>query len=81
MTHASGTVNSFHYAATRPQQLGHGKVGRSRNTDPVLANDLIRLAVEKRGEDYWSFPLRTLFDRIGVRNVVIETDPYENFLC
>ena len=48
----TGGVNSFHYAATRPQQWLPGTVGRYHNTDPVLINYLIRLAVEKRGEDY-----------------------------
>jgi len=55
-------------------------VGRYRNTDPVLINYLIRLAVEKRHESYLEFPTRALFDKIGVRNMVIETDPYGNFL-
>jgi len=45
-----GGVNLFHYAATRPLQWPPGTVGRYHNTDPVLVNYLIRLAVEKRGE-------------------------------
>ena len=32
------------------------------------------------GEDYHSFPQRALFDRIGIRDAIIETDPYGNFL-
>ena len=76
----TGGVNSFHYAATRPLQWPPGKVGRYRNTDPVLVNYLVRLAVEKRGEDYLSFPRRALFDKLGMRSVVIETDPYGDFL-
>ncbi|MGE8202919.1 MAG: hypothetical protein ACN6RL_18855, partial [Variovorax sp.] len=52
-----------------------------RNTDPVLANYLIRLAVEKRGEEYLSFPQRNLFDKIGIRTMTLETDPYGNFLA
>jgi CubicO group peptidase (beta-lactamase class C family) len=75
-----GGVNSFHYAATRPQQWPPGTVGRYRNTDPVLINYLIRLAVEKRGEAYLSFPQRALFDKLGIRTFVMETDPYGNFL-
>jgi CubicO group peptidase (beta-lactamase class C family) len=73
-------LNSFHYAATRPLQWPPGKVGRYRNTDPVLANYLIRLAVEKRGENYWEFPQRALFDKLGIRTMVLETDPYGNYL-
>jgi len=76
----TGGVNSFHYAATRPQQWKPNTVGRYRNTDPVLANYLIRLAVEKRGENYHAFPQRALFDKIGIRHAVLETDPYGNFL-
>jgi CubicO group peptidase (beta-lactamase class C family) len=76
----TGGVNSFHYAATRPLQWPPNTVGRYRNTDPVLVNYLIRLAVERHGEDYLSFPQRALFDRIGVRTMVIETDPFGDLL-
>jgi CubicO group peptidase (beta-lactamase class C family) len=76
----TGGVNSFHYAATRPQQWPPDTIGRYHNTDPVLINYLIRLAVEKRGEEYLSFPQRALFDKIGIRTMVMETDPYGNFL-
>ncbi len=76
----TGSVDSFHYAATRPLQWPPGKVGRYHNSDPVLASYLIRLAVEKRGEDYLSFPRKALFDKIGVRTMVMETDPFGNFL-
>src|SRR6185436_11796766 len=76
----TGRVNSFQCAATRPQQWPPGTVGRYRNTDPVLVSYLIRLAVERRGEDYLSFPQRALFDRLGIRTMVLETDPHGNFL-
>jgi CubicO group peptidase (beta-lactamase class C family) len=76
----TGGVDSFHYAATRPLQWLPGKVGRYRNTDPVLTSYLIRLAVEKRGEEYLSFPRRALFDKLGMRTIVVETDPFGNFL-
>jgi CubicO group peptidase (beta-lactamase class C family) len=76
----TGCVDSFHYAATRPLQWPPNTVGRYRNTDPVLTNYLIRLALEKRGEEYLSFPQRALFDKIGIRTMVLETDPFGNFL-
>jgi len=76
----TGGVDSFHYAATRPLQWPPNTVGRYHNTDPVLINYLIRLAVEKRGEDYLSFPQRALFDKLGIRTMVMETDPFGNFL-
>jgi CubicO group peptidase (beta-lactamase class C family) len=77
----TGSVDSFRYAATRPQQWPPNTVGRYRNTDPVLINYLIRLAVEKRGEEYLSFPQRALFDVLGIRTMVVETDPFGNLLA
>jgi CubicO group peptidase (beta-lactamase class C family) len=72
--------NAFQWAATRPQQWPPATIGRYHNTDPVLINYLIRLAVEKRGEEYLSFPQRALFDKVGIRTMVMETDPAGNFL-
>ncbi len=46
----------------------------------MLTNYLIRLAVEKRGENYHAFPTRALFEKIGIRDAVMDTDPYGNFL-
>lgn len=76
----TGTVDSFAWAATRPQQWPPNTVGRYRNCDPVLTNYMIRLAVEGRGDDYHQFPQQHLFDRIGVRDLVFQTDPYGNIL-
>ncbi len=76
----TGAMDTFKYAATRPQQWPPATVGRYRNTDPVLTNYMVRLAVEKRGENYHAFPQRALFDKIGVRTMVMDTDPYGNFL-
>jgi CubicO group peptidase (beta-lactamase class C family) len=76
----TGAVDSFKYAATRPLQWPPNTVGRYRNTDPVLINYLIRLALDRRKEDYHSFPQRALFDKIGIRTMVLDTDPHGNFL-
>lgn len=76
----TSSSNTFKWSATRPQQWPPNTVGRYRNCDPSLTNYLIRLAVEDRGEDYWSFPQKSLFDKLGIRNMVLETDSYGNFL-
>ena len=76
----TGSIDSFKYAATRPQEWEPGKVGRYRNTDPVLTNYMVRMAVEKRGEDYHAWPQRAFFDKLGIRTFVLDTDPYGNFL-
>ncbi len=72
--------NSFAYAANLPQQWLPNTVGRYRNCDPVLTNYLNRLGIEKLGENYLTFPQKALFDKIGVRTMIMETDPSGNFL-
>ncbi len=76
----TGTVNSFAWAASKDQQWLPGVVGRYRNSDPVITNYLIRLGVEGMGENYHQFPQKHLFDKLGIRNLIPETDPYGNFL-
>jgi CubicO group peptidase (beta-lactamase class C family) len=76
----TGTIDSFQYAATRPLQWPPNTVGRYRNTDPVLANYLIRLGLDKTKQPYHAFPQTALFDKIGVRTMVMDTDPHGNFL-
>ena len=73
-------VNTFEWTAQRPLQWPPNSVGRYHNCDPVLINYLIRLGVEGRGDEYHSFPQRKLFDKIGIRNMKLDTDPYGNFL-
>lgn len=72
--------NSFAYAANLPQQWQPNTVGRYRNSDPVLTNYLNRLGIERKGDVYHTFPQRALFDKIGVRTMVMEVDPSGNFL-
>ncbi len=76
----TGGINAFEFAASRIQQWLPGTVGRYRNCDPLLANYLIRLAVEARDENYHAFPQRALFDKLGIESFTLETDPYGNFL-
>ena len=77
----TGTVNSFQWAASKDQQWEPNTVGRYRNSDPVITNYLVRLGVEEvLGENYHQFPQRHLFDKLGIRNLIPETDPYGNFL-
>ena len=76
----TGAIDTFRWALTRPPQWPPGTVGRYRNSDPLVLNHLIKAAVHARGEEYFSWPQRHLFDRLGIRNMVLETDPYGNFV-
>lgn len=76
----TGAVDAFRWSITRPPQWPPDTVGRYRNSDPLVLGYLIKQAVLGRGEEYLSWPQRQLFDKIGVRRMVLETDPYGNFL-
>jgi CubicO group peptidase (beta-lactamase class C family) len=76
----TGAIDAFTHSMTRPQQFPPNTEGRYRNSDPLLVGYLVKQAVTKRGEDYLTYPQRALFDRIGIRRQVLETDPYGNFL-
>ena len=76
----TGAIDAFKHSITRPLQFPPNTEGRYRNSDPLTIGWLIKQAVVKRGEQYLTFPQRALFDRIGIRRQVLETDPYGNFL-
>jgi CubicO group peptidase (beta-lactamase class C family) len=76
----TGALDAFEFVTTRPPQFEPNTFGRYRNTDPLTLGLLIRDAVRKRGEEYLTWPQRALFDKIGIRRQVLETDPYGNFL-
>ena len=76
----TGAADSHCWAITRPAQWPPNTVGRYRNSDPLTLNHLIKKAAQQRGEDYLTYPQRHLFDKLGIRNFTLETDPYGNFL-
>jgi CubicO group peptidase (beta-lactamase class C family) len=76
----AGAVNAFQYAISSPVEYAPSTVGRYRNSDPMTLGFLVQQAVRKQREEYLTYPQRALFDRIGIRRQVLETDPWGNFL-
>jgi CubicO group peptidase (beta-lactamase class C family) len=76
----TGGIDAFEFSITRPVEYPAGTDGRYRNCDPLTIGYLVKRAVQARGEEYLTFPQRRLFDRLGIRRQVLETDPYGNFL-
>jgi CubicO group peptidase (beta-lactamase class C family) len=76
----TGGIDAFDFSITRPLEVPPGTQGRYRNSDPLTIGYLIKRAVEARKENYLTWPQKMLFDRIGIRRQVLETDPYGNFL-
>jgi CubicO group peptidase (beta-lactamase class C family) len=76
----TGAIDAFTYSFSRPLQYPVGSTGRYRNCDPLTAGFIIRKTCQEKGLDYHTYPQRELFDKIGIRKQVLETDPYGNFL-
>lgn len=73
-------IDAFEYATRRPLEHEPNTVWRYRNCDPLSLGRIVRETVESTGRSYLSFPQRALYDRIGVRDMVHETDLNGNFL-
>ena len=76
----AGAMDVFRYVTSRPPQYEPNTVGRYRNCDPLTLGYIVKRTVEARGETYLTYPQRALFDEIGIRRLVLETDPYGNFV-
>ena len=76
----TGAIDAFRWSITRPPQWPPNTVGRYRNSDPLTLNYLIKQAALAQGEEYLSYPQRHLFDRLGIRRMMLEPDAYGNFL-
>jgi len=68
------------HAIEQPMDLPPDSAFRYRNSDPLTLTCIARRIVEERGEDWLGFPQRALFDPIGIRDAVLETDRFGNFI-
>jgi CubicO group peptidase (beta-lactamase class C family) len=76
----SGGINVYEFSVNKPAEHPPNTVGRYRNCDPLLVGYILKHAVEARGENFLEFPRRHLFDKLGIRNMVLETDAWGNFI-
>jgi CubicO group peptidase (beta-lactamase class C family) len=76
----TGAIDAAEFVITRPLQFPPNTFGRYRNTDPLALGYIVRETVRARGEEHLTYPQRALFDKLGMRGQVLETDPYGNFL-
>jgi CubicO group peptidase (beta-lactamase class C family) len=53
---------------------------RYRNSDPLMLGRIVREAVEADGDEYLKFSQQALFEKIGARKFVLETDAWGNFI-
>ncbi|MDT8370274.1 MAG: serine hydrolase, partial [Longimicrobiales bacterium] len=73
-------VDVCRHSIDQPVDAPPDSLFRYRNSDPLTLTCIVRRIVEARGEAWASFPQRALFDRIGIRDAVLETDRFGNFI-
>lgn len=73
-------IDVFEHAVSFPLAVEPNTRWRYLNSDPLTLGRIVRQTVEARGEDYHAFPWNALFDRIGIKNAVLETDAWGNFI-
>lgn len=74
------SINVLEHAVNQPAEVPPGTRYAYLNSDPLSLGKILRETVEAQGEDYLTFPQRALFDRIGIRSAVLETDAWGNFI-
>ncbi len=74
----NGGIDAVAFAESRPLVSPPGTVGHYANCDPLALTGILRRTVESRGETVASWAQRSLLDRIGIRRLVVEPDPYGN---
>ena len=73
-------LDVFAHSEHQPPRFEPGTVHRYRNSDPLTLMSIARRTVESQSGDWLSWPQRRLFDRIGARSFVLETDAWGNFI-
>lgn len=73
-------INVFDHAVSFPLAVEPNTRWRYLNSDPLTLGRIVRQTVERRGDRYHEFPWTALFDRIGIKNAVLETDAWGNFI-
>ncbi len=77
----SAPIDVFRFSVSRDAEHPPNTVGRYRNSDPWTLGYVVRRTVENElGEEYLTWPQRALFDKIGIRHFMMETDIYGNFI-
>ncbi|MEM8985182.1 MAG: serine hydrolase [Pseudomonadota bacterium] len=73
-----GAIDMFQLALSRPAAHPPDTLGAYKNGDTLALGAVVKRTVEARGETYFQWPQTALFDKIGVRRLVLEPDPYGN---
>jgi CubicO group peptidase (beta-lactamase class C family) len=76
----AGGVDSFQFCLDKPLEEPPGTIGRYRNCDPLLATALVRERSVGDVQRFLAWPQQELFAPLGMRGMLLETDPHGHFL-
>ena len=76
----TGGIDAFAYSFNRPLEYLVGTTGRYRNCDPLILGYVMRQTLTSKEIDYHTYAQESLFDPLGIREQVMEVDPFGNFL-
>ncbi|MEM1333973.1 MAG: serine hydrolase, partial [Actinomycetota bacterium] len=77
----AGGADAHRFCLDKPAQDPPGTAGRYRNCDPLLTMGLLReRACGGRVEEFLTWPHEQLLNRIGATGMILETDPFGQFL-
>lgn len=75
-----GAIDAFRLALSRPAAHPPNTLGAYKNGDTLALGAIVKREVETMGRRYFSWPQEALFDPLGIDRLVLEPDPYGNFL-
>lgn len=75
-----GAIDAFRLALSRPAAHPPNTLGAYKNGDTLALGAIVKREVEALGRSYFSWPQQALFDPLGIDRLVLEPDPYGNFL-
>ncbi|MEM6649880.1 MAG: serine hydrolase, partial [Pseudomonadota bacterium] len=73
-------TDSVSFSTALPKQFAPGTHGRYKDCDPSLLSGVLREKIEKTDGEYYTWPQRMIFDKIGIRSMGIGVDAAGNFL-
>lgn len=77
----TGAIDVFDFSISRPVEFEPNTVGRYRNSDPLTLGFIFQRTVrDEMALPYFQAAQTLLFDRIGIREQVMEPDPYGNYV-
>ena len=75
-----GRPNSADYAANKPLAFRSGAHWSYASGTTNIISQIVRQTIGGTNVDYWIFPRRKLFDRLGMSNSIMEVDAAGNFV-